>query len=86
VTGATPLSRREWRLSNVMTAAALARIGENGGPRCCKRCTFLALREAIALANAELGVTLEGGEDLRCEFSSINRECLREVCTFFAQS
>ena len=37
ITGSTPLQTDAWGLSNQMTAAALAKIGEVGGPRCCKR-------------------------------------------------
>ena len=37
VTQSTPLAKEPWGLSNQMTARALERIGQMGGPRCCKR-------------------------------------------------
>ncbi len=37
ITGATPVSKEEWRLANLMSAESLKIIAENGGPRCCKR-------------------------------------------------
>lgn len=40
VTGSTPLAKEAWGLSNLMTSCALKRIGEIGGPRCCKRNSF----------------------------------------------
>jgi len=84
ITGATPLSREEWRLSNLMTAQSLKEIAIRGGPRCCKRNTFLALKCAVAFLRSEFGVSLPGGENLRCTFSDQNSECLREKCPFYA--
>ncbi len=84
VTRATPLSGREWRLANAATSTALARIAEAGGPRCCKRCSFLAITEAVAFAKRELGVSLDGAsDDLTCSFHAHNRECTREGCRFY---
>ena len=42
-TASTPLAEEPWGLSNQMTALALDRIGKVGGPRCCKRDSFLAV-------------------------------------------
>ena len=84
VLGATPLSVGEWRLANRMTARALSVIAEHGGPRCCKRNTFLALREAVAFAREELGTEMELPAEIRCTFSPMNRECRGEACPFHA--
>ncbi|MGO9310970.1 MAG: DUF5714 domain-containing protein [Spirochaetia bacterium] len=83
VTGATPLSRAEWRLANLMTSESLRAIAERGGPRCCKRDVFLALREAAAFLNTQMGLTLPSEEPVVCEFSALNRECLKDACPFF---
>ena len=45
--GSTPLADEPFALSHRMTAASLARIGEIGGPRCCKRDSFLSILTAI---------------------------------------
>jgi hypothetical protein len=82
-TGATPLSRGEWRLANLMTSDSLRAIAEHGGPRCCKRDVFLALRTAVAFLKEELHVALPAEEQVTCEFSPLNRECLKEECPFY---
>jgi len=86
LTGATPLSKKEWRLSNLMTATALTKIAELGGPRCCKRATFLALSEAIKFVEEHFGTKLETAWAGKCGMSEHNKECLLEECPFFGQS
>ena len=81
-TGATPLAREGWGLSNRMTAAALAAIGEVNGPRCCKRDSYLAVREAVRFTAENLGVFMELGE-IRCSRSGMNNQCLQSRCPFF---
>ncbi|NJD90718.1 MAG: SAM-dependent methyltransferase [Geobacter sp.] len=83
LTGATPLAREEWRLSNLMTAACLTAIGEAGGPRCCKRDTFLALLTARNFLNRHLNAGLPEGSLPVCSFSANNRECLAAGCSFY---
>ena len=56
LTGATPLSRNEWRLSNLMTAKSLLDIALHGGPRCCKRNSFLALLQAVGYIQGTSGL------------------------------
>jgi hypothetical protein len=82
--GATPLSRSEWRLANLMSSESLRVIADQGGPRCCKRDSFLAIRAAGAFLQRELAVSLPPEDPVVCEFSELNGECLREECPFFA--
>jgi len=82
VTGETPLTVNSWRQANMMTARALKAIAAKGGPRCCKRNTYLALGEAVDLVRIELGITLEKSE-VKCRFSEYNRECKGEECGFY---
>lgn len=82
--GATPLSVAEWRKANLVTAECLRSIALNGGPRCCKRDTFLALERARAFLKEGIGVTLPVEESPRCEFSSLNRECIGQDCPYHA--
>jgi hypothetical protein len=86
VTGATPVSRDEWRLANLVTSESLRAIAGHGGPRCCKRDVFLALQAASDFIGRELGVTFPAEPSPRCEWSSLNRECLAEACPFFASA
>ena len=83
LTGATPLSREEWRLANLMTAKSLLTIAHHGGPRCCKRNSFLAIREAVGFMREYLGKNIPGEEDLKCGYTHLNKECLKEECPFF---
>ena len=84
LTGATPLSTVEWRQCNRLTALGLLRIADCGGPRCCKRDTFLALRTAVEEIAATRGVRLPVPEAVRCEFRALNAQCLAEACPFFS--
>jgi hypothetical protein len=84
VTGATPLSREEWRLANLMTARTLEEIAQHGGPRCCKRNTFLALRSAVRFLSSEMGIVLPEPDRIECRYSRQNKECLGEKCVFFS--
>ncbi len=81
-TDATPLSRSEWRLSNLVTAESLTVIANHGGPRCCKRDTFLAICAAVEFARRELHVEMTAEESVVCEFSALNRECTKNACPF----
>lgn len=82
VTGATPLADRSWGLSNQMTARALARIGEAGGPRCCKRDAYFAIMEAVRFTREALGVSMALSGPLCTRFRQ-NRHCLRSRCPFY---
>lgn len=84
-TGATPLAREAWGLSNRMTSAALAAIGEVNGPRCCKRDSYLAVWEAVRFTAENLGVFMEMGQ-IRCSRSGMNNQCIRSRCPFFGEA
>ena len=81
VSGITPLTRKGWGQANQATGRALTVIGGVGGPRCCKRTTWLALLTGIRVAREALGVRL-GGRGPACEWSEVNAECLDEACPF----
>jgi hypothetical protein len=82
ITGATPVSKEEWKLSNLMTAKALLVIANHGGPRCCKRNTFLALAEAAKFTRDNFGVELKISTKLKCTFSNLNHQCRKDECPF----
>jgi len=83
ISGATPLSRKEWMLSNLVTAQSLHEIAIAGGPRCCKRNTYIAILAASSFVNEEWGVVLPTGHRVTCEFSDLNRECRKMECPFY---
>lgn len=81
-TGATPLASEPWALANGATARALDVLARVGGPRCCKRTTWLVLLSAVRYARERLGVEL-GGRGAACEFSEVNAECIEARCPFY---
>jgi len=83
ITGSTPLSGATWRLSNLMTSRCLESIAEFGGPRCCKRDGFLAIKTAVPYVATHCNIQMELPEKLECHFSSRNRECIKKQCPFF---
>ena len=72
-----------WELSTLMTSKSLFSIAECGGPRCCKRSTFLALIEAADFVDKNIDVEIEIENKIKCDFSSLNKECLKENCPFY---
>jgi hypothetical protein len=82
VLGATPVSGKEWQLSNLATAECLKAIALAGGPRCCKRDSFKAIETTVLFIKEHLNVDLES-TPIKCTFSSKNRECLHDDCEYF---
>ena len=66
-----------------MTSRILNRLADVGGPRCCKRSTFIALQEAAAYTAETRGVTMDLPAQVTCTFMARNAECLRTACPFF---
>lgn len=83
VTGATPLSDRERALSNRITAECLRAMAENGGARCCKRESLLAIITSVEFVRREFGVVMPVDFLPPCSFTAGNRECIRERCGFY---
>ena len=83
ITKATPLTGNSWRLSNQMTSRALGAVAELGGPRCCKRDSFTAAKEAVVFVKEKLGVEMELPEKITCSFSGENQQCLRKHCPYY---
>ena len=81
VTSNTPLSTDTWRLCNLMTAKALEQVALNGGPRCCKRDSYLSILTAVDFVKEHLGVEIEKTE-VTCSRSRINNQCLGKKCPF----
>ena len=66
-----------------MTSRALAAIAELGGPRCCKRNSFTAVREAVWFMNQTLSAKMELPDNIYCGFSRENEQCLQVHCPYF---
>ena len=81
VTRITPYSTDTWRLCNLCTARALEQVALNGGPRCCKRDSYLSLLAAIDFVKDNLGVEMDKNEVI-CSRSKINEQCIGQKCPF----
>lgn len=78
---ATPLANKEWGMANMMTSRALGSIGNVGGPRCCKRDSYLAILEAINFTEEYMGIKMEKA-DIICTYSEQNNQCIGARCPF----
>lgn len=83
ITGATPLGQDNFGLAHRMTAEALKAIGEVGGPRCCKRDSYLSVLKAVDFVRENLGIRMETSEVV-CAYSSQNNQCIGKRCPFSA--
>lgn len=81
-TDSTPLAAEPWGLSNQMTAKALDSIGKNGGPRCCKRDSYLSILTTIDFVADHLDVHMEKIIPV-CTRSHQNNQCIGKRCPFF---
>ncbi|MCI9184572.1 MAG: SAM-dependent methyltransferase [Lachnospiraceae bacterium] len=79
----TPLSVEPFRLSNLMTSKALEAIGNTGGPRCCKRDSYLSILAAIDFVEAHFGVSMEKA-GIVCSRAGQNNQCIGKRCPFVA--
>lgn len=82
VTKATPLAKEAWGASNQMTSKALSNIGKVGGPRCCKRDSYLAILAAVDFAAEHLGVEMARTVPV-CTHSARNNQCIGNRCPFW---
>lgn len=73
ISQSTPLSNEPFALSHKMTAKSLEKIGEIGGPRCCKRDSFISVLSAIEFVKEHFGIEMEKVEVV-CHYSAQNNQ------------
>ena len=81
ISESTPLAERPFGLSNLMTSKSLEAIGTVGGPRCCKRDSFLSILAAVDFVRENFEVAMEKPEVI-CSFSTKNNQCIGKRCPF----
>lgn len=81
ISGSTPLKKEPWGLANRMTARALEKIGTVGGPRCCKRDSYLSILEAVDFVKEHFGVSMTISKFV-CTHSAANNQCIGRQCPF----
>ena len=80
--GTGPLSTDEFYKDNMrFTSAVIAKMGEIGGARCCKRNAYLSLSMGAAFVREKYGVSMEAAP-IVCDDFSRNRQCIGERCPF----
>lgn len=81
ITKSTPLANEPWGLSNRMTSKSLDAIGSVGGPRCCKRDSYLAILSAIDFVKEHLGIQMQVSS-ITCIHCGQNNQCIGMRCPF----
>lgn len=81
ISKSTPLENEPFALSHKMTSKSLAAIGEVGGPRCCKRDSYLSILSAIDFAKENFGIEM-GRHKVVCSRCSQNNQCIGKRCPF----
>lgn len=69
-------------IANGMTANVLNKIEKIGGPRCCKRHSYLSLLSAVEYSKKYLDTHMESSEII-CMRSQENNLCIKERCPFY---
>ena len=82
ISSSTPLAGEPFGLSNRMTAKSLDAIGTVGGPRCCKRDSYLSILQAVDFVRETLSVEMEKTIPV-CRRSAKNNQCIGKRCPFF---
>lgn len=78
-----PISTDEYYKHNMeYTSVVLQKMSKIGGARCCKRNAFLALSYAVEFVKEKYNIQMEC-DKIECEFSALNKQCLKSKCPFF---
>lgn len=81
VTGSGPLALEPWGLCMQMTSRALNSLAQVGGPRCCKRDSYLSILAAVDFTAENLGVVMDKTVPV-CTRSYRNQQCIGNRCPF----
>lgn len=71
-----------WSLANSLVADSLKHVAEAGGPRCCKRDTYISIETSVDFLKNHFNIELPITQG-RCTFSLRNSACKREECYFY---
>lgn len=78
----SPLSTEERGNANLLTSKILEKISKLGGPRCCKRETYISVLEAIDFVNTIWNIDLGKPREIHCNFHQKNNQCIGRNCPF----
>ncbi|MCR6544075.1 DUF5714 domain-containing protein [Dehalobacterium formicoaceticum] len=83
MTNSSPLSRKPWGYLNRATGQALLDMAELGGPRCCKRTSFTAIKSVLPQINEVLRLDIQIKEPIVCHYHENNNECQKQRCPYW---
>lgn len=83
VSHATPLDEEGFAAAHLMTARVLEDIGRIGGPRCCKRGSYLAVINAVSYCREQMGVNMKLPDRIACSHAAKNNQCIGKRCPFY---
>jgi hypothetical protein len=72
---------RRYGQCNTVVSRCLARIGEMGGPRCCKRNAAVSIITACDYVKEEMGIEMNPST-FGCTYSDGNDDCIGDRCPF----
>lgn len=85
ISGSTPLTQDPWTETVHLTSRILVALADIGGPRCCKRASFTAIRETVDYVTKTRGIKMELPERITCTFMANNAECRKTECPYFPE-
>lgn len=83
ITGVSQMSGKSLADLHAVISNGLMSVSKYGGPRCCKRSTYIALLAGANWLKEVLDDELEMPESVVCNFHQGNVECIREGCLFY---
>lgn len=80
-----PLSEETWKTVQIITASCGLEIAQHGGPRCCKRDSYLAILTGINKIKELLQIELPATKPT-CKYFQKNQQCRKAQCLFFPKN
>lgn len=77
-----PLEEESWSKVMEVSATVSKEIAKNGGPRCCKRDSYIAIITAVGEIEEKFGIQLSA-EEVACKYFLKNEQCRKAKCLFF---
>jgi len=77
------LQTHNYAYINMASANVLLNVARYGGPRCCKRSTFLGILQIRNLLADDYNIILPIPDQVKCNYVALNKECTKENCLFY---
>lgn len=84
LTETDPFSTDTWSKVMLITSYCGFEIAKHGGPRCCKRDSYLAILTGVEKIKELLGIELQATKQV-CKYFPKNQQCRKTECLFYPQ-